>query len=68
MGNNKKTIWVCEECGSDDLAELISASINDTIFVNGKLYQKSVHSHEQDIWCNECRCETEMIEKKESNK
>ena len=65
MKDKKKPIWVCKECGSDDIVESISASVNDTLVVDGVFYQRNVHSHEQDIWCNECRCETEMIEKKE---
>tara|TARA_Y100001963_G_scaffold106295_1_gene146919 strand:+ start:238 stop:447 length:210 start_codon:yes stop_codon:yes gene_type:complete len=62
-----KTIWVCEDCGSDDVVEKIWASINDTIIEEGVCYQKYSGEVEADIWCDDCNMETKIIEQKEFN-
>ena len=60
-----KTIWVCEDCGSDDVVEKIWASINDTIIEEGVCYQKYSGEVEAGIWCDDCNMETEIIQQKE---
>ena len=61
----KEIIWVCEECGSDDIVEKIWASVNDTIIEECVCYQKYSGEVESGIWCDDCNMETEIIQQKE---
>ena len=60
-----KTVWVCDDCGSDDVVEKIWASINHTIIEDGDCYQKYSGEVESDVWCDECSNAVQIIKREE---
>ena len=58
---NPRDIWVCKECGSEEIEEKVWASMNDIHILNSKTYQLISDSADDGFWCVRCWKDTRPI-------
>ena len=51
-------IYVCENCGNEDIIEKIWVSVNDVIVKDKKVYYAFADDAEDSLWCDDCSEET----------
>ena len=60
----KDNIFVCRDCGSEDVEEQTWSSINDYIIINRQTYARvSVESANDIYYCNNCQEECQLDKK-----